>query len=347
MVPAGRLLPTELTRIKNSAGPWVLHDKMPVDSHESLVDINKDPLTGAVIVDAESSKPLDRDAELKRLIPASVASEYLKDYRPAVWHNPTQAGDDPAERVTVFVRFLKDYKLPAEPAPAPMAVAAPAAADGMAPAGANGAAPAGGAPAGAGFAPGGGAAPAAAPAAGFAPGGAGAPGAAAVTDYEFKAGSQAWIPVLLANELQPKGFVEIVSTEKPRYERELRDYAKLFDAYFYDRSDIANAKENLVRQNAAIGGVNEKNLALIESVTAEQARLAHDLERFKFESTALAKHAAALKQQYVSLAQQLRTLFLANQQLAAKIDAQQRRAAASIDRRVPAPPQAIGIPGGK
>ena len=339
LMPAWRLLPTELNRIKNSAGPWVLHDKMPVDSHESLVDVNKDPLTGAVIVDVESGKPLERESELKRLVPASVAAEYLHDYQPAVWHNPPQKGDDPPERVTVFVEFLKDYKLPSEPAPVPKA----AAAEGAAPAGANGAAPAAGTPVGAGFGPGG----AAAPAPGVGPGGATAPGAQAVAEFEFKRGAKAWIPVLLANELQPKGFVQIIQTEKPRYERELRDYAKLFDTYYLDRADNVNAKENLLRQNAAIVGVHEKNLALIESVTAEQARLAHDLERFKFESAALSKHAAALKQQYLALAQQWRTLFLANQQLAAKIDEQQRRAAASIDRRVPAPPQAIGIPAEK
>jgi len=134
-----------------------------------------------------------------------------------------------------------------------------------------------------------------------------------------------------------------VQPEKRRYERELRDYAKIFDTYYLERTNMANEIENLQRQNATILAVHGKNVALIESVEAEKGRLTHDQQRFQFESAALAKHLAALKQQYQELAQQIRALFLANLQLTAKLEAQQREAAASIDRRAPAPPQAIGI----
>jgi len=114
LVPAWRSSPGELGRIKNSAGPWVLHDKMPPDNHESLVKVHVDPLTEAPLIDPETQKPLDREAQIKRLVPESVAAEYIKDYQPA-------AEKDPQQRVAVLVQFLKDFKLPVVQAPAPAA----------------------------------------------------------------------------------------------------------------------------------------------------------------------------------------------------------------------------------
>jgi len=304
LLPAWRISPGELNRLKNSAGPWVLHDKMPPDNHESLVKVHVDPLTEAPLMDAEG-KPIDRVEQIKRLVPKSVAGEYVNDYQPA-------GKDDPPQRVAVLVQFLEKYTLPAAAAAAAPVAAAPAAEAGLG---------------------GGAGAPANVP-----------PPAPPAEPIEFQNGTRAWILEPLAKELVEMKKAKIVQPVQRRYERELRDYAKLFETYYIERTNMANEIENLERQNTTVVGVHTKNVALIESVEAEKGRLAHDLTRFQFESAALAKHLAALKQQYQEVAGQIRTLFLANLQLAAKLEAQQREAAASIDRRAPAPPQAIGIP---
>jgi hypothetical protein len=307
LLPAWGASAGELNRIKNSAGPWVLHDKMPPDNHESLVKVHVDPLTEAPLMDAEG-KPIDRVEQIKRLVPVTVAEEYLKDLQPA-------GPKDPPHRVAVLVQFTEKYTLPVAAPPAAVPNAAAPAPE-------------------AGF---GGGAAAAVPAPAPAP-------APAAEPIEFQKGSKAWILEPLAKQLVEMKKAKIVQPEQRRYERELRDYAKLFDTYYLERTNLANEIENLERQNTTVVGVHSKNVALIESVEAEKGRLAHDYKRFQFESAALAKHLAALKQQYLEVAGQIRALFLANQQLAVKLEAQQREAAASIDRRAPAPPQAIGIP---
>ncbi|MCE9544667.1 MAG: hypothetical protein K8T25_03995 [Planctomycetia bacterium] len=311
LVPAWRILPWEQTRTKNSQGPWTLYDKMPVDNHLLFVDIDKDPVTGKQLLDKATNLPVDRVAQLKALAvtgmaPVVASPEYVKDFQPA-------GPDDPVDRTTVKVEFLKDQIVGEASAPAV----------------------------------GVGAAAAAAPAAPGKP--------AASTAILYPKGSVAWVArntvtdskgveILGADELIKRGIAKAVPGEKPRFERELRDYAYLFRSLYVERQRMAERAAKIKQQIEDQDGVYTENTALVKAAEAEDAQLKFDLEHYKFELATVDAHLEAVKRQYVSVWDRLRTAFRANQQLAAQLEDLQRRAAATIDRRAPAPPTASVVP---
>lgn len=89
LVPTSRLSERQLDRIEKLSkrkGPWVLYESMPRDNHEILAGLD--------------------EKELKSLLPAATASEYLKDGRPA-------AKDAPKDRIQdgKYVRKLRDFNV--------------------------------------------------------------------------------------------------------------------------------------------------------------------------------------------------------------------------------------------
>ena len=112
------------------------------------------------------------------------------------------------------------------------------------------------------------------------------------------------------------------------------------------KARLASETEKVGRQITGDGLLNEKNVAMIQADEDALAKLRHDLQRFRFEQKTMEDYKVALNQQQKELVAKWGELFLANQRLAEQIDQLQRKAAAAIDRRSPAPPQAtIAIPG--
>ena len=75
---------SQLQRLGESRGPWVLYEVMPIDSHEALADLSDD--------------------ELRARLPATTIDQYIKDGKPA--------GPEDQERADEqgnYVRALRDY----------------------------------------------------------------------------------------------------------------------------------------------------------------------------------------------------------------------------------------------
>ena len=99
--PAWRLSDYEGTRLVDSANrgnPWILFDKMPVDGHQVFAEITAEDIG----VPKEQFSQMDRAAQLAKLLPGNVLSEFIKDQQDA------EAGDAD-ERIEIQVEFKEDY----------------------------------------------------------------------------------------------------------------------------------------------------------------------------------------------------------------------------------------------
>ncbi|NIL96039.1 MAG: hypothetical protein GTO53_02865 [Planctomycetales bacterium] len=90
-----------LERSVNRRGPWTLYEKMPADSHTLFDDITAEELGP----NDPQPRELEKVDRLKKLLPADVVQEYVKDHE-----QPEE--DDPPDRIEMYVRFKKNYEKP-------------------------------------------------------------------------------------------------------------------------------------------------------------------------------------------------------------------------------------------
>jgi hypothetical protein len=143
-----------------------------------------------------------------------------------------------------------------------------------------------------------------------------------------------------AQEQIAAGNVErVVEEGKPSdqvYQRELRDYARVYRDMSLQIEELVRVTDEATRQNAAVTDSQQKVNSDIAYRQSEQTALSHDSEHYAAEQKLVSGHAQALDALIANLAAKANEVKASNEQLQAKLAALARQAVQSMGRQ-PAP----------
>jgi hypothetical protein len=101
--PTVSLFPFQVERITQSRGPWALYETVPADAHEVFAGLSDQDL---MLILPKAPQRLqgetDEDFQRRSLEYQQMVQSFLKDGKQA-------AADDPAQRVEVSLKILKNY----------------------------------------------------------------------------------------------------------------------------------------------------------------------------------------------------------------------------------------------
>jgi hypothetical protein len=169
-------------------------------------------------------------------------------------------------------------------------------------------------------------------------------------EFSYKEDQRVWLPKLTlgnrpgADELAQKGIVEIVEDAKPRYARELRDYAHTFRDIYTRTGQQRIRIDDITFDTDAVNVILAEKTAIITENEEEIARLTNDKEGFLRDKSILEDLLAKLSAQRLAIGRQMLTLRQQNAVLAKQLDDLQMQAVEAINRRSPAPQASIGTP---
>jgi len=143
-----------------------------------------------------------------------------------------------------------------------------------------------------------------------------------------------------AQEQIAAGNVErVVEEGKPSdqvYQRELRDYARVYRDMSLQIEELVRVTDEATRQNAAVTDSQQKVNGDIAYRQSEKTALSHDFEHYTAEQKLVSGHAQALDALIANLAAKASEMKASNEQLQAKLASLARQTLQSMSRQ-PAP----------